>query len=284
MDNLRFRLTGTGLHRSLFVTDDAGQHRTISSAHPMFERTVERLMAGTFADFSELLEMLDVRDQITTAIHRLSAHLSFDPSSETLRWDGDTVDNALSRHILRLMKSGDQTFTSLVAFMERLAANPSQRSRIHLWSWLHAADFTITPDGVILGYKGVRDVADNRSVHAGVEDVLVNGVAHRGHIPNPAGAVVEISRSLVDDDRGIGCSVGLHVGTHDFASGFGQKLLRVLVDPADVVSVPKDAFCQKMRVSRYTVLDVSDLRVDSPVWSIEVEDDDLDWDDEEDVA
>lgn len=269
---MRFRLTDNGIRQSLFVVDDDGRNRTISGGHLMFATAKQRLLDGSLADFDELVALLDLKETVSTVIHRVSAHLTFDPASDALRWDGDVVDNALSRHIIRLMRSGDQTFASLVSFMERLSANPSQRSRIHLWAWLHAEDFTITPDGMILGYKGVRDVSDNRSIRAGVEDVLVNGVPHRGTIPNPAGAVVEIARSLVDDDRAVGCSVGLHVGTHSYASGFGQKLLRVLVDPADVVSVPRDASGQKMRVCRYTVLDSSDLRVDAPVWSPDLDD------------
>ena len=83
----------------------------------------------------------------------------------------------------------------------------------------------------------------------------VNGTTHIGHIPNPPGAVVEMPRTQVSDDRHNGCTTGLHVGTWDYASAFGPKTLIVSVNPRDVVSVPKDCGYQKLRTCRYTVLD-----------------------------
>jgi hypothetical protein len=63
-------------------------------------------------------------------------------------------------------------------------------------------------------------------------------------------------RSLVDDNRSVACSVGLHVGSFHFANGFygGGKLLVVKINPRDVVSVPADAGDQKIRVHRYVIV------------------------------
>ena len=74
-----------------------------------------------------------------------------------------------------------------------------------------------------------------------------------GHITYPLGATVTIPRALVDDNRDAACSVGLHVGTFSYASSFAPRTLLVLVDPADVVSVPRHSDGQKMRVSRFVV-------------------------------
>src|SRR5699024_11622292 len=88
---------------------------------------------------------------------------------------GEKVNTSLSRPILRLLRErGTDGTIPWVRFMEKLAKNPSKLSRIHLYSWLESAgDFTITSSGDILGYKGVA--ADLHSLHAGREDVTVNG-------------------------------------------------------------------------------------------------------------
>lgn len=118
----------------------------------------------------------------------------------------------------------------------------------------------------MIGYKGVRDTPDNRSIAAGNSPVLVNGVSHVGHIPNPLGAVIEIPRSQVDPSRDQGCSVGLHVGTWDYARDFARssfgKVLTVAFNPRDVVAVPRDCGYAKMRVCRYQVLDVAEAEHD----------------------
>jgi hypothetical protein len=58
----------------------------------------------------------------------------------------------------------------------------------------------------------------------------------------------------VNDDPNAGCSHGLHVGSETYAVGFGSRHLIVAVDPADVVCIPHDSSCQKMRCCGYTVV------------------------------
>ena len=101
---------------------------------------------------------------------------------------------------------------------------------------------------------------DGTSTRAGYG--IVDGVEYEhDHLKNYVGAVVEIPRSKVDDNRGVGCSVGLHVGDFSYASTFSQRLWTVLVNPRDVVSVPSDANERKIRVCRYTVVEENADRV-----------------------
>jgi acyl carrier protein len=46
----------------------------------------------------------------------------------------------------------------------------------------------------------------------------------------------------------------LHVGSLEYAKGWGQRVVLVEVDPADVVSVPSECSCQKLRCCKYVVL------------------------------
>ena len=64
-------------------------------------------------------------------------------------------------------------------------------------------------------------------------------------------------RNQVCDDADIGCSDGFHAGSYEYAKGYthgGGHLLRVEIDPSDVVSVPKDCDCQKLRTAKYKVV------------------------------
>jgi hypothetical protein len=67
-----------------------------------------------------------------------------------------------------------------------------------------------------------------------------------------------MERRKVCDDAGIGCSYGFHAGSLEYAQGFGggeKKIVIVKINPADVVSVPTDCECQKLRTCQYEVVD-----------------------------
>jgi hypothetical protein len=66
-----------------------------------------------------------------------------------------------------------------------------------------------------------------------------------------------MKRNQVCDDADVGCSDGFHAGSYEYAKGYahgGGHLMRVEIDPSDVVSVPKDCDCQKLRTAKYTVV------------------------------
>lgn len=168
---------------------------------------------------------------------------------------GDPVEDAMFEHAIRAIHA-DKNPGAIVKFLERLEKNPSAESRSQLFAWIKAEGLTITADGLIVGYKGVSD--DYHSISSGREPVTVTTADGKsevitGHIPYPIGATVTIQRELVDADRDAACSVGLHVGTFSYAHGFGVRTLLVLVDPADVVSVPRDCHDQKVRVCKLIV-------------------------------
>lgn len=255
--SIQYRLVEVGGERSLSVF--AGGQLTVASesSHPLFQHIVDGLEAGTILEHDLVTMLGSVGHAIEQGAISVSDRISLSEDHRTLFFDGQKVDNTLSRHIVRLMREeGIGGIAPWVRFMEKLALNPSKLSRIHLYSWLEAVgDFTITPDGDILGYKSVR--ADRHSHAAGKEPVRVNDAIFQGRIPNPDGAVISMPRDLVDDDRNSACSVGLHIGSFEFANGFhqwGSTLLLVSVSPEDVVSVPSDAGSQKMRACRYRVI------------------------------
>ena len=241
-------------------------------------------------DADTVRELVDPRASVESYITRVSDRVSFRGSE--LLFDGDPVNTSLARTIVRLAsedESGDPA--KLIKFLENLMNNPSEHSREQLYDWIAPRDITITQDGHFLAYKGLRE--DFTSINAGPG--IVNNVEYTGstHLDNTPGNVVEFSRSKVVANSSIGCAVGLHAGTHEYASGFAQgKLVLVKINPRDVVSVPTDCDAQKLRVCRYEVLEEVQEKVDRVLWDFDPNGEDFDpeydedesdlWDDEDD--
>jgi hypothetical protein len=77
------------------------------------------------------------------------------------------------------------------------------------------------------------------------------------------GDVVRMPRGEVVDNPNAHCSHGLHVGTFNFAKGYGGTMLLCKIDPENVVSVPNDSSGRKIRVCVLEVLEIINERVSS---------------------
>jgi hypothetical protein len=243
-----------------------GVLQTVPSTHREFKRITSALINGEdpqpFLDLAKAVEGLDGRVKVL---------------GDTVYFGDEPQHSTLARTILRYRQEGRET-KGLVLFMERLAQNPSRRSREQLFDWVQDRDLTIDAEGFFIAFKGVQaqDVVDSDdegdqivnaadgervlvSLHAG--RAIVNGVEIVGHIPNAVGDVITMPRPEVQDDPNHGCSTGLHAGTYDYAVGYASRgaLLEVRIDPADVVSVPTDSGFQKLRTCRYEVLAIQDI-------------------------
>lgn len=199
-----------------------------------------------------------------------------------VRWEDvkswrDPLDNAIGEHIGRLLEAGDDRgWRALVAFLEKVMSNPSEHSRTQLYDWLRGRPFSITEEGDLVGYKGVESDSEGgyQSLHAG--PAYRNGEwLEPGKVPNAVGDVIELPRSAVTADSFVGCASGLHVGTYAYAEGYSRDgaMLKVLVNPRDVVSVPTDANAQKVRVCRYKVEAIIEAPETDPVVFTDVPED-----------
>jgi len=234
-----------------------------TSDHPNWNAILEGLDTGG----QEVLDLFDVTKVIDKKFRALSDRVSV--RNGRIYLDGDEVNNVLTQQIIRFLDEGSG-FEPLVKFYDRLAQNPNQESVGQLYRWLDSHDFTITDDGKIIGYKGVTSDGNGNYFSLNSGTAIVDGVEVNGQIPNNIGSVVEMPRSAVTFDPGVTCSYGLHVGTWDYALDWsrGGAVLKVLVDPRDVVSVPADHNGAKLRTCRYTVLEVIEQKLDSAVVSL----------------
>lgn len=156
--------------------------------------------------------------------------------------DGKPVSGLLNTRLNQYIEKG-LPVKALVAFWRRIQNNPSNQAILRLFECLDHNHHPIAEDGRFLAWKRVR--SDFKDIHSGKFD-------------NSVGTVVEIPRNQVDEDMDRTCSYGLHVASYDYAhhqyAGSQGFLLEVLVDPADVVAIPRDYNNQKMRVCKYEVV------------------------------
>jgi hypothetical protein len=231
----------------VFVSGSAPQ--VASQSHPNYDRIV----AGALAGDDSIIELFDIAATAAQKFSRLSDRVT--TANGRLYLDGVEVDNALSAQVLRFMDEGVEDWKPLVAFFENVQANPNEHSREQLFEWLSRRDFTITADGMIVGYKGVASAPDGGYLSISAGKAIVDGEVVTGRIPTNPGSIVEMPRDEVEWDPSVGCHTGLHVGTFEYASGFARgTVLEVHVNPRDVVSVPTDSDAAKVRCCRYHIV------------------------------
>ncbi len=150
--------------------------------------------------------------------------------------DGREMPAPLAKKFNELLDA-HAPFGPFLAFVERLGRVQSKHILEQLWTFLEHKGFALTSDGCILGHKAVD--ANFYSITGGNIEVL-RGTVKNGHIYNGIGETIEVRRVDVCDDKNIGCSTGLHVGSiqyaTDFAGSSGQIVL-IKFAPEDVVSV-----------------------------------------------
>lgn len=229
------------------------------SGHPNFSRIRDALAHGTEPE-SVIADLFDGTRAVAAKFAQLSERTAI--RNGHVLFDGDPVPEVLERQVLRFMDAGIDQWQPLINFWELLSQNPQEHSRTQALDWLNTHAFAITPEGHVVGYKGLG--SDGRSIHSG--GAVVNGVQVSGSVPNEDGSVIEMARSSVQHDPRVGCSYGLHVGTLDYASSFGSIVKMVTVNPRDIVSVPTECSWAKMRTCRYTVVKQVDGSEVGPVY------------------
>ena len=176
--------------------------------------------------------------------------------------------------IIQLLKNG-WDHKPMLSYLNRLYQNVSNRAVMESYDWCSHKGLPITPDGCLVGYKGVavyRGEGDTDKMGRPLQDGdLVDrwtGNSFRNNVADECG----MNRRKVSDDCTQGCAAGLHVGTYEYASGWASndgKVVIVKFDPADIVSVPTDCEHQKMRVSKYTVIGVAREVIEEEVYEDE---------------
>jgi len=260
-----------------------GKPYTLRKDHVNFELAKQAIFEARYEDLGDLLDIAKAVEDFVEG--------EIEVKDEVVYYKNHRLHGVVVDKLLEMLRAGMTDSAPLTNFITRLQSNPSANSVNELYSFLSYKSLPTTPEGKVLGYKGVKD--DFYSSTGNADTIVVQGKTNESHqILNEVGATIEVSRRCVDDNKDNHCSFGLHVGSYDYANGWaGQdgRLLVVEFDPEDAVSVPTDCDFQKLRVSKYKVVeDITDTRkeYDKPVYEankpIYDSDDDSDWGDDED--
>lgn len=219
------------------VTVFADKPYTFSNDHESYERVLETLRNDDENAFMELvkepvkkLEQLSVKTKGKVEV-----------SCGEVVYEGKPIHNVVCERILSCVEL-KLPVKPLLLFLENLMDNPSMNSVDQLYPFLEHNDIPITEDGCFLAYKRVDN--DWKDLHSGT-------------FSNKVGNVVKMLRNQVDDNPANHCSQGFHAGSMKYVNNFGSggHVVIVKINPRDVVSVPSDHNCTKIRVCEYLVVD-----------------------------
>jgi hypothetical protein len=206
------------------------QTYSIDSSHPNWELARQAIIDE---DWNTLVTCLDIIEAVRTYTQGY-----YEITEEGAFYQEELIPGMLQDRLISMMKQG-ANFEFLLQFHQKLQKNPSHATTTGLYDFLEHKNIPIGPDGCFYAYKGVRN--DMKDCHSGKFD-------------NSPGQRHEMPRNKVDDNRSHSCSSGFHVGSLKYATGFGPTTVIVKVDPADVVSIPTDSSCQKVRTCKYEVV------------------------------
>ena len=195
----------------------------------------------------------------STKVGAIRKELDIEVGMDFVKVAGITLPAAFQKLLGNIETKQDAL--SIVAFAKDLAQNPGEHCKEALIEWLVTnPSLSFTPDGKIIGYRAVDE--NFASNHKGYG--IVNGKeVENDHLDNTPGNTLQFPRFMVDQNPNKHCSIGLHVGTWDYATSYASSfphgtanLISVAFKASDVVSPPEDAHQEKIRVEEYTVREV----------------------------
>lgn len=177
-----------------------------------------------------------------------------------LKMDDEPIPKNITKRLLELEAAGED-FMPLIRFWKKLKSNPSEESREQLYGFISHNNIPLTDMGDIVTEKGVK-----QKTSAPVGELVD---CRTGAVDNSVGMEVYMNREEVDADPNQTCSHGLHVGAPEYVRKHYSSniIIQCIVNPRDVVAVPKDYNNTKMRVSRYVVAGYSTKSEYKPVYN-----------------
>jgi len=225
----------------------------------------------------QLLELMSPAKRIVSLT---DGRFEFDGHNKMYLKATDTpIPEFLAQKLMDFMEGG-LPFEPLIKFWMHCLLNPDPLVQQQLFKFLEHNGHPITTNGYFLAYKAVK-VKRKFDTQTGEKIVSISYDENTGEaVPEKythdlefipyhngdygmlikMGTPITMPREDCDGDPNVTCSSGLHVGSMDYVSDFGNEeevILQVLVNPRNVVSVPVDYNNTKMRVCEYFPISIS---------------------------
>jgi len=234
----------------------SGQTYVFGKSHPNYNKLVNHLKSNNVEHFEACYDIVSHINAFCEGYVNCS--------DGRLSWDGIKMPDVFTNTILDMVQQGFP-FEPMLNFLDNLSQNPSDHAVVELFDFMENKNMPITYDGSILTYKAVNK--DYKDMYSGTFD-------------NSVGSTCQVDRKTVNGNRNDGCGKGLHVGAIDYAKEYGginldnnddgggdsgNHLVICKVNPRDVVSVPMDSLCQKLRCCKYEVVSKFDSVFDTVI-------------------
>jgi len=222
---------------TIFKNDE---NRSVVKGYPKFNLIKRDLIEGNFSDtcLKDAYEVMSLPDFVEKFSE---GNITVDHKSGKVFYGTFEIKNTVVDRMITMLDEKENV-KPLAKFLERLMMNPKEGVVEELYAFLRHNDIEISDEGMIIAYRSIRQ--DWKDFHTGTMD-------------NSIGTVVTMPRHLVDDNPDQTCSSGLHVGAIGYVGNFGsnkKRIVKVKVNPSDVVSIPTDYDGMKMRCCKFEVL------------------------------
>jgi hypothetical protein len=223
---------------SIVIVADNGQPVIVNQDHLNFQKIKTQLEQDSTYD-PTLLEPVKALQSFE--------HLGLSYDGKQILFEGKKFQNQMFDRLVDAIRDAtpEQELKCLFAFVRRALNHPDKVTSERIFDFARHNSIELTEEGLMIGYKKVR--SDFKDIHSNTFD-------------NSPGKVLEMPRQMVEADHNKTCAAGLHFCSKPYLPKFGSngnsdKVVRVLVDPADIVGIPFDYADSKCRTSKYIVLD-----------------------------
>ena len=244
-DNCPYRLAVST--RSVTIIVD-GETFVITSDEG--ERFKDAIKLAQDKDWENLLVLCQARSRAAVNANAIMSKFGFEVQQgfvvmgdKTRQMKLGGVD-VLMRRVDSYAKSGDiDGVTAMSKFIDKLIDNPNPEIMNRVIDFIRFGDVEVDSEGYVIAYKYVE---------SNYKD------SHSRRLDNRVGCVVKMRRALVDANINSECSQGLHVCALSYVFSFwstGKRLVKVRLNPRDIVAIPKDYKGAKIRCCEYTVIE-----------------------------
>jgi hypothetical protein len=240
-----------------------GQPFMFDHTHHNYSALVECVHAG---DSDEFVRLLNVGNEVENW-----SEGDFEFRDGFLYFEDEQIASQPTNRVIEMIQQGFP-HKPMLNYLTNLYDNVSERAVQESYTWSSHKGLPITDDGMMVGYKGV--MINQSGTFNGKNGEIKNGDLvdrYTGKtFRNNVGDKCSMKRRQVCDDHTQGCSSGLHVGTYEYACDWATSsgvVLLVKFNPKDIVSVPSDCNCQKMRVSEYEVIAIAREQLEEAVYA-----------------
>jgi hypothetical protein len=219
---------------SVITVSIGGKTHMLARTDSQADKLIDALKNKRYDEVPELVSVATLIEKYTEGAFKVE-------DGEVLV-DGEAVHGLLATKIKEFHSQG-LPYMPLVKFARNVRKNPLPAAVDQLFEFLERFNHPITEEGDFIAYKTVRsDMYDH----------------HSGTVKYELGVAAEMPRAEVQHNPAIGCSTGLHVASWNYASSFMSSgvMLKCVVSPIDVISVPTECEAQKMRCCRITPIEI----------------------------